>query len=77
MKATEILKIGHEILKLMSEFDLRIGDYRFLDMKEDYDRMKKADEKVEYIHAVLSDKYNVSESTVKRILRRLSKEVRV
>lgn len=75
MKATEILKIGHEILKLMSELDLRVDDYKFLGMKADYDRMRNNREKVDYINAFLSYKYKVSESTVKRIIRRLSKEV--
>lgn len=77
MKATEILKIGHELLKIMSELDLRVSDYKFLGMKADYDRMRNNKEKVDYINAFLANKYNVSESTVKRVIRRLSKEVRV
>ena len=76
MKAVEILKIGHELLKCMSELDLRVDDYRYLSLKSEYDGMRAAGEKVDFIHACLAEKYKVSESTVKRIVRRLSKEVR-
>ena len=73
MKAVEILFLGKEILKKMSELDLRVNDYQYLSMKDDYDRMRREGEKVEYILAFLSRKYKVSDSTVKRIIRRLSK----
>ena len=45
-------------------------------MYEEYRAMRDRKEKVEYILKVLSDKYKVSESTVKRIVRRFNNEVR-
>ena len=75
MKAIEILKLGKELLKAMSQLDLRLDDYQYINLKADYDRMRGNAEKVDYILATLSDKYHISESTVKRIIRRLSKEV--
>ena len=76
MKATEILRIGRELLKVMSEFDLRVNDYEYIGMLAEYNEMRRNGDKVDFILAVLADRYKVSESTVKRIVRRLSREVK-
>lgn len=76
MKVVEFLKIGKELLKLMSSYDLRCDDYLYIGLFEEYTRMRDEGIKVDYILACLSEKYNMSESTVKRIIRRFSKEVK-
>lgn len=76
MKIVEILRIGKELLKLMSRFDLRRDDYLYLELFDEYTRMRDNGLKVDYILAFLSDRYNLSVSTVKRIIRRFSKEVK-
>ena len=76
MKAVEILRIGKELLKVMSTFDLRRDDYLHLELYEEYLKMRSEGEKVDYVLYFLSRKYKVSESTIKRIVRRLSNEVR-
>lgn len=76
MKIVEILKIGCELLKLMSSYDLRCDDYLYVGMYDEYVKMRENGLKVDYILATLSEKYNLSESTVKRIIRRFSKEVK-
>ncbi len=75
MKAVEFLKLGSELLKLMSNFGLRCDDYKHIEMYDEYIRMKNEGEKTDYILAVLSSRYGLSESTIKRIVRRFSKEV--
>lgn len=74
MKAIEILRIGLEMLKVMSDFGLRTGDYKHVEMYEEYIEMRRRGEKVDYILAHLSSKYKMSESTIKRVMKRLSKE---
>lgn len=74
MKAIEILKIGLEMLKVMSEFGLRTGDYKHIRMYEEYVDMRRKGEKVDYILSFLSNKYHISESTIKRVIRRFSRE---
>ena len=74
MKAIEILRIGFEMLKMMSEFGLRTGDWRHVGMYEEYVDMRRRGEKVDYILAQLSSKYSMSESTIKRVVKRLSGE---
>lgn len=76
MKAVDFLRIGKELLKVMSDFGLRRDDYLHIELYEEYTRMRDNGEKVEYILYFLASKYKLSESTVKRIVRRFSKEVR-
>ena len=77
MKAIEILKIGEELLKTMSKIDLHLKDYKFINLFEEYLQRRLDGEKVESILYNLSLKYNVSESTIKRLTKRLSREVRM
>lgn len=76
MKVVDYLKIGSEFLKLMSSLDLKRDDYQHIDLYEEYMMMRGEGEKVDYILCCLSNKYKISESTVKRIVKRLSKEVK-
>ena len=75
MKAVKIITIARELLKVMSNLDLKTDDWRHIEMYDDYVRMRGEGEKVDYIFHVLSSRYNISESTIKRIVKRLSKEV--
>ena len=75
MKAIELLKIGAEILKLMSKFDLRRDDYKYVGMFEEYMSRRMKGEKVDAILYDLADKYAISESTLKRVVKRLGGEV--
>ena len=75
MEAVELLKLGESLLKVMSSFDLKVDDWKHIAMYEDYCRMKKDGAKYSYILLCLSEKYCLSESSVKRIIRRFSVEV--
>ena len=76
MKVVEYLKIGREFLKRMSNLDLRRDDYIHIELFEEYERMRSHGDKVDYILSVLGNKHKLSESTIKRIIKRLSKEVK-
>lgn len=76
MKRVEILKLGRELLRLMSENDLKINDYLFVGMFYEYEFLRKEHEKYANVIDILSRKYRISQSKVKRILRRISKEVK-
>ena len=47
-----------------------------IEMYEEYVKMRSDGEKVDYILSFLSQKYHTSESTIKRIVRRLSREAK-
>ena len=76
MKAVELLKIGAEMLRLMSQFDLRVEDYKHIDMFEEYWQMRLSGVKVDAILYDLAERYGMSESTVKRVVKRFGREVK-
>jgi len=41
MEVAEIVRIGRELLKLMSENDVKIDDWKYLKMYNEYKRMRQ------------------------------------
>ena len=70
MKAVKILNIGAELLKMMSICDLRLQDFQYLEMYSEYIKARNANVKYNAIIYDLATRNNISESTVKRIIRR-------
>lgn len=75
MKAAELVKISKESLKMLSISGIKMGDWAHLPMFEEYLDMRLNKEKFRYIMAYLAEKYKLSESSIKRIIKRLSAEV--
>lgn len=75
MNCAELMKINSKMMELMSKLGIRVTDYRFVELYDEYSKMKMAGEKYWYTITHLSEKYNVSESSVKRLIRKLSREV--
>lgn len=75
MKAVKILNIGAELLKMMSICDLRLQDFQYLEMYSEYIKARNANVKYNAIIYDFATRNNISESTVKRIIRRFEKEV--
>lgn len=74
MKVVELLKIGGEMLKLMSRNEVNRDDWRFVPMYEAFQEMR--DKGVKYREAVrmLAEDYHVSRATVERAIKRLEGE---
>ena len=70
-----LLKINSSYVEMMSKFGLSVSDVRYLPMYEEYLRMRAEGLKVTHIISHLAEKYFLSESTVKRVVRRLSQRV--
>jgi len=75
MKVADLLKINRFSFEMMSKLDIKHKDWKFLELYQDYECLRQAKEKYSYIMAVLAEKYRISESTVKRVIKRLSREV--
>jgi DNA-directed RNA polymerase delta subunit len=75
MKAINLLKIGSELLKLMSICDLRVNDWQYIEMYSEYVKKRNNHIKYEVIIMQLAKSYNISESSVKRVIRRFDREV--
>ena len=75
MKAVKILKICKDLLEMMSFCDLKVQDYKYLDLYAEYIKARQNHEKYTAVIMELSERHNISESTVKRIIRRFEKEI--
>lgn len=76
MTAFELLNFLAKPLKSLSECDIKIDDYRYIDMYLEFKQMEAKKEKKEYIKTCLASKYHISESSVVRIVRRLGSLVK-
>ena len=72
-----LAKINAQSLKLLSEAGLNIEDWRYVPMVEQYQNMAAMNIKREAVYTALSEEYGVSVSSVKRIIRRMLKRVRM
>ena len=74
MEVVELLKIGKELLKMMSENDVKRDDYKFVKMYQEYLNMRKRGVKYRAVIQMLSEEYHSSKATIERAIRRLRKE---
>lgn len=74
MKVYELVKLGGELLKTMSECGVMVNDWKYVSMYEAYKMMRI--NKMKHYAAILelSKEYGVSTRTVERILKRLRGE---
>ncbi len=77
ISAYTLLKLNINQVALMSKCDLSVDDVRHLTMYEEYVTMRRAGLKVTHIICHLAAKFFVSESTVKRVVKRLSRRVKL
>lgn len=74
MTVFEILSFNRELLNRLFSTGAKAKDYMYVGLYNDYLQMREDCNKMTYIVAVLSDKYNVSERQVYSIIDRLGKE---
>lgn len=75
MKAVNLLKIGAELLKMMSIYDLKVNDWQYVEMYSKYVKARKNHTKYDVVIMNLSKEYGIYESSVKRLIRRFEREV--
>ena len=77
METIELLRLGCELLKLMSKNDIKVTDYKYISLYDKYVKLRKEGYKYWYAIHVLSEEYDISESACCRIVRRLGKSVKL
>lgn len=77
MRAIDILTMAESICKLLADNCVDPTDVRYIALYEDWKRMKTEGHKYSYIVYYLSMQYEVSESSVNRIVKRMDKEVNI
>ena len=68
MKVKELIKIGKEMMKMLHERGIKMEDYQYLQMVDEFDHMKGHGHKTTYIIAYLAEKYNICERKVYKII---------
>ena len=74
MKVYEMLKLGSETLKTMSENGIFLNDYIYLDVYERFKRMRSFGVKYDTAINELAQEYKIARRTLQRAFKRLSKE---
>lgn len=74
MKVIELLKIGCEMLKLMSQNEVNRDDWRFVPMYDEFQQMRKNGVKYREAVRMLAEDYHVSRATVERAIKRLESD---
>ena len=77
MTRYEIIKMNEQLFKLMKKNSIDIGDVQYLALFEEYKRMKAKKHKVSYIVCFLSDKYDITERGIYKIIKRFGERVKV
>lgn len=72
-----LIKLNINQLEFMSKCDLSVDDARHIPMYEEYLSLRRDGVPKERIYQHFNSKYHVSESTVKRVVKRLSARVRL
>lgn len=71
-----LLKLNLNQIKIMSKCGLSVDDGRYITMYEEYLQLRREGVAKDRIYQYFEGKYHVSESTVKRVVKRLSGRVR-
>jgi Mor family transcriptional regulator len=74
MKVAEIVFLGRELLKMASENDVKVNDWKHVDMYKQYVNMRKMGMKYRATICELATTYRISKSNVERIIRRFNRE---
>ena len=68
MRVKELIKIGKDVMKMLHENGIKIEDYKYLPLIDEFEVMKDMGHKTTYIIAYLSEKYGICERKVYKII---------
>lgn len=77
MTKYEFIKSVASVLAILAENNINVADYRYVQLFEDYQRLKSEGHKYDYIVYYLSNQYECGETTVWRIVKRLQESVKL
>lgn len=77
MTRYELIKMNESLFKTLVQEGIEPKDVQYLPMVEEYRRMKQKKHKVSYIACFLSQKYNITERGVYKVMKRFGERVKV
>jgi hypothetical protein len=75
MTRYELIKSAESILRICDEAGISPNEARYLEVFEQWQSLTKEGHKKVWVLAYLSQQYNISEATIKRIARKFKKKV--
>lgn len=76
MRTIDILLINRELIERLHNFGINADDCQHIKLFQEFEQLKNNGEKVTYIVAALSEKYNISERKIYKIVRKFGSECR-
>lgn len=73
----ELIILNNQLLSVLDENDIDVKDCKNIKLFEDYVKMKRNNEKMTYIVAVLSDKYNICERSVYSVISKFKRKCKI
>jgi hypothetical protein len=77
MKVADLVKFSGEMLKRLHETGISMDDYQWLQLYEEYERMKKEGNKTTWVVADLSRRFGICERKVYKVVRRFATDCRI
>lgn len=75
MKAFELLIINKSMIELLAKNDLDVGDVKYIEAYQEYARLMAEGHKQLYVMQYIEDEYEISKSTIKRLIKKFGKDV--
>ena len=77
MKRVELIQFNADFLKRLQKVGVKLDDWQYADIVDDYNRMINDGQKRTYAILKLSEKYKISERCVYDLLKRLCEDCKV
>lgn len=77
MRVADFIRIHKEMMNLLSNYNVKMDDFKYVEMFEDFDKMVKEGDKVSYIVACLAEEYDMCEASVYRVLKKFKVTLQV
>lgn len=74
MTTYELLRINESLLQTLSKNGVSVNDVNYLEVFDEFMKMKEQGMKVRYIALSLADKYGLSDRSIFKIVKRLSQQ---
>lgn len=76
MTQYDLLRTAESLLTILTANDVDAKDVKYLELYENFVRLKDEGHKVGYIVYYLSQQYECSEATVYRVVKRMAQDIR-
>ncbi len=77
MTRYEILKMNEQLFRLLNDNGIDTKDLQYIPMVEEFRKMKSKKHKVNYIVCFLSEKYDMSERGIYKIVKRFGERIKI